>query len=216
MSTQYRLVQSGKTASGGCSAGQSCSATYYYYYYKELRVNSKTQKQLNIGNQSTESVDSFIYLGSVVTTEGDAMEDVSNRIGKANSAQLYPVWKNSNIFRKSKLRIFSSNVKAVLLYGAETWKSNTDTRIKLQTFINKCLRKILNIHWSEKIRSQELLELAGEEPVQTHIKRRKWRWMGHTLRKSDDAMEKQAIDWNPQRARKRRRKTTWNRTNGML
>jgi hypothetical protein len=39
MSTQYRLVQSGKTASGGCSAGprfvRACSATDYYYYYKK-------------------------------------------------------------------------------------------------------------------------------------------------------------------------------------
>jgi hypothetical protein len=33
MSTQYRLVQSGKTASGGCSAGQSCSATDLFYFY---------------------------------------------------------------------------------------------------------------------------------------------------------------------------------------
>jgi hypothetical protein len=37
MSTQYRLVQTGKTASGGCSAGprfvRACSATDYYYYY---------------------------------------------------------------------------------------------------------------------------------------------------------------------------------------
>jgi hypothetical protein len=37
MSTHVRLVQSGKTASGGCSAGprfvRSCSATDYYYYY---------------------------------------------------------------------------------------------------------------------------------------------------------------------------------------
>jgi hypothetical protein len=38
------------------------------------------------------------------------------------------------------------------------------------------------------------LELAGEEPVEIQIKRRKWRWMGHTLRKSDDAIEEQAID----------------------
>jgi hypothetical protein len=58
---------------------------------------------------------------------------VSNRIGKANSAfvQLYPVWKNSNISRKTKLRIFSSNVKAVLLYASETWKLNTVVRRKL-------------------------------------------------------------------------------------
>jgi hypothetical protein len=36
MSTQYRLVQSGKTASGGCSAGkvhQSCSATDLFIYF---------------------------------------------------------------------------------------------------------------------------------------------------------------------------------------
>jgi hypothetical protein len=33
MSTQYRLVQSGKTASGGCSAGPRFVRDYYYYYY---------------------------------------------------------------------------------------------------------------------------------------------------------------------------------------
>jgi hypothetical protein len=35
MSTQYRLVQSGKTASGGCSAGPrfvSCSATDFFWH----------------------------------------------------------------------------------------------------------------------------------------------------------------------------------------
>jgi hypothetical protein len=36
MSTQYRLVQSGKTASGGCSAGprfvRACSATDLFFY----------------------------------------------------------------------------------------------------------------------------------------------------------------------------------------
>jgi hypothetical protein len=84
--------------------------------------------------------------------------------------------RNSNISRKTKLRIFSSNVKAVLLYGVETWKANIVIRRKLQTFINRCLRKIINIHWPEKKRSQELLELAGEEPVETQIKRRKWTW----------------------------------------
>jgi hypothetical protein len=42
MSTQYRLVQSGKTASGGCSASQGSSersaTDYYYYYYLNKRL----------------------------------------------------------------------------------------------------------------------------------------------------------------------------------
>jgi hypothetical protein len=29
------------------------------------------------------------------------------------------------------------------------------------------------------------------------IKMRKWRWIGHTLRKPAGAIEKYALDWNP-------------------
>jgi carbohydrate-binding DOMON domain-containing protein len=46
MSTQYRLVQSGKTASGGCSAGQGSSEPVapriYLLYYFELYKAVKT------------------------------------------------------------------------------------------------------------------------------------------------------------------------------
>jgi hypothetical protein len=37
------------------------------------------------------------------------------------------------------------------------------------------LEKILYIQWPEKRRAEELQEHAGEEPVETQIKRRKWR-----------------------------------------
>jgi hypothetical protein len=32
------------------------------------------------------------------------------------------VWKAKEISTKTKMKIFSSNVKSVLLYGCETWK----------------------------------------------------------------------------------------------
>ena len=72
---------------------------------------------------------------------------------KANGAfvQLYPVWRNNNISTRTKLRIFRSNVKSVLLYGSETWKVAKTTISKLQVFVNCCLRRILNIHWPEVI-----------------------------------------------------------------
>jgi len=42
------------------------------------------------------------------------------------------------------------------------------------------------------------------------IKRRKWNWIGHTLRKEAGATEKTALDWNPQGYRRRGRvKRTW-------
>jgi carbohydrate-binding DOMON domain-containing protein len=45
MSTQYRLVQSGKTASGGCSAGQGSSepvAPRIYFYYFSVNHSTMT------------------------------------------------------------------------------------------------------------------------------------------------------------------------------
>jgi carbohydrate-binding DOMON domain-containing protein len=50
MSTQYRLVQSGKTASGGCSADQGSSEPvapriyYYLLFIKHVQSYSKLLK----------------------------------------------------------------------------------------------------------------------------------------------------------------------------
>jgi hypothetical protein len=45
------------------------------------------------------------------------------------------------------------------------------------------------------------------------IKRRKWKWIGHALRKGNEAIERKALDWNPQGKRKRGRpKQRWRRS----
>jgi hypothetical protein len=75
---------------------------------KQLLVNLKTQKQLKIGNQIIESVDSFTYLDRIVTTEGGVLGGVSNRKGKTDSAsvQLRPVWKKFKHFQEEQIKDF--------------------------------------------------------------------------------------------------------------
>ena len=49
-------------------------------------------------------------------------------------------------------------------------------------------------------------------PIEIQLKRRKWNWIGHTLHRGG-AIEKTALDWNPQGYRRRGRpKRTWRRT----
>ena len=99
-----------------------------------------------------EDVHIFTYLGSVVTSDGGADEDVKSRIGKARQAfnTLSPVWNSTSISTKTKLRIFTTNVKSVLIYGSQTRRVARSISSKLQTFIKKCLRRILKIYWPEK------------------------------------------------------------------
>jgi hypothetical protein len=91
---------------------------------KALRINTSKGDPFTLRGKSIEDVDNFTYLGSVVARDGGASQEVLQRIQKANGVfvQLYPVWKNSRISTRTKLRILCSNVKSLLLYGSETWK----------------------------------------------------------------------------------------------
>ena len=77
------------------------------------------------------------YRSNVLKTE----EDVANRIKKTNGVfvQLYPVRRNQNISKGVKIGIFNTDVKSVLLYDCETWKTTNQIKRRLQTFINKWL-----------------------------------------------------------------------------
>ena len=94
---------------------------------------------------------------------------------------------------QTKLRIFNTNVKAVLLYGCETWKNSKSITAKLQVFINKCLRKILRIFWLDQITNRTLWKCTNQPRIDLQIRKRKWGWLGHTLRKTADDIARQWV-----------------------
>ena len=108
---------------------------------KSLRVNATQEALININVQAIEDVDNFTYLGSIVSKTGGADEDVKARISKARHAfvTLRPVWRNENLSLHTKLRLFNTNVKSVLLYGSETWRRTKSLDSKLQVFISQIL-----------------------------------------------------------------------------
>ena len=80
-------------------------------------------------------------------------------------------------------------------------------------FINNCLRRIFNINWKDKITNKELWNMAEQNSMETTITRRKWTWIGHTMRKAGSSITKKALRWTPQGCRDRGRpKNTWKRT----
>ena len=71
----------------------------------------------------------------------------------------------------------------------------------------------MNIKWTDKITNEELLRITQQKPIEIQVKRRKWNWIGHTLRKEAGEIEKTALNWNSQGYRRRGRpKRTWRRT----
>jgi hypothetical protein len=62
---------------------------------------------------------------------------------------------------------------------------------------------------TDNIINKELRRNTKQKPIEIQIKRRKWIWIGHTLHKEAGAIEKTALDWNPQGYRRGRPKRTW-------
>ncbi|VDO64999.1 unnamed protein product [Schistosoma margrebowiei] len=115
-------------------------------------------KDSQCGSSLCINVESFTYLGSIIDEQGGSDAEVKARIGKARVAfvQLNNVLNSKQLSTNIKVRIFNTNVKTVLLYAAETWRTTTTIIKKVQIFINGCLRKILNIHWPDTINNSLL------------------------------------------------------------
>jgi hypothetical protein len=86
-----------------------------------MRVNPSTYLVLAINGREVEQVKSFTYLGSIVTIDGGALDDVHSHIKKASEGfiKLYPVWMNKKILIRTKIQFFSTTFKSVLLYECE-------------------------------------------------------------------------------------------------
>ena len=123
------------------------------------------------------------------------------------------MWLSTSIRKDTKIKIFNACVKSVLLYGCETCLVTSEIRHKIQVFVNRCLRYILRIWWPNIISNKDLWRVTDQEDINLEIRTRKFRWIGHTLRKEDGEISKAALLWNPQGSRKRGRpKNSWIRS----
>jgi hypothetical protein len=183
---------------------------------KKMHITMKNNTEtLYIQGQTTDRVTQFIYLERIIDGTGGTEADVATRIRKvqAEFSMLSNIWKSAAYSIQTKLRNFNTNVKAVLLYGCETWENSRSNKAKLQVFINKCLRKILRIFWPDQISNSALWKCTNQLRIDLQISKHKWGWLGHTLRKTPVDLTRQALEWNPQGKRRRGRpKNTWQRT----
>ena len=179
-----------------------------------MRINARRQDSIKISGSEIEDTDEFTYLGSTMTKDGGAEADIRKRLSKARSSFniLGKVLKSESYSGKTKLRLFKSNVIPVLLYGAELWRVTGTDDLRLDRFHRVCLKKIMKIRWPMKSSNEELYRLTSTKPVSETIRERRWRYIGHILRREPSSHVRVALTWKPEGRRKKGRpKETWRR-----
>ena len=125
--------------------------------------------------------------------------------------RLKKIWSSHSISRRIKVRLYKTLVKPVLMYGCEMWKMNKCDENNV--FQSRCLRRIFKIRWQERTTNKEVLKMAEIENLSEDVRRRRWKFIGHIMRKEPNNDRRTALTWAPEGRRKRGRpRTTWRRT----
>ncbi|VDP31199.1 unnamed protein product [Schistosoma margrebowiei] len=184
------------------TTGRSTSQKFNTTFLQETDKLKKFKRALS---------NKFQAFHDLLNGEGTPMEShwkgIKEAVGKARAAylQLDNIWNSKQLSTNTKFRIFNTNVKTVLLYGAETWRTTKDIIQKIQVFINSGLREILRIRWPDTISNNQLWERTIQIPAEEEIRKKRWKWIEHTLRKALNCFTRQALTWNPQGQRKTER-----------
>ncbi|XP_062600649.1 uncharacterized protein LOC134262290 [Saccostrea cucullata] len=76
-----------------------------------MQLHNKQQTPVTLGEHNLKDVDSFTYLGSIVTATGGTDEDIKARINKARHVfiTLKSVWSSTALSTRIKIRIYNTN-----------------------------------------------------------------------------------------------------------
>ena len=145
---------------------------------------------LHIAGNTLDEVQSFKYLGAIISEEGSKPE-VLARIAQATAAlsSLKKIWRDRNITLRSKIRLLRSLVISIFLYACESWTLTADLQRRIQAMEMRCYRRLLNISYTEHITNVEVRirierAIGPYEDLLTTVKRRKQKWYGHVSRSS--------------------------------
>jgi len=97
------------------------------------------KQEIKVKGQKLEAVNSFKYLGAIVTDEGSKPE-VLTRIAQTTAAlaKLKTIWHDRNISLASKIRLMRTLAISVFLYACESWTLTAELQRRIIALEMRC------------------------------------------------------------------------------
>jgi len=143
-----------------------------------------------VGGNQVEVVESFTYLGSLIHVSGSSEPEIKRQINIFHETMFTldkNIWRSS-ITLETKLRLYNTCILPIFLYGAETWSVTVMLSKKIDALDNWCLRRILNVHWSEFVTNDEIRSRTGQPLLSNTVRSRRLSFFGH-LHRTDPSQD---------------------------
>jgi hypothetical protein len=175
----------------------------------EIMVVSRTPEELHItaGQKQLKQVGSFKYLGVLFDNSAVKETAINDRICQysRNVGFLYPLLKDKHVPRDTKIVIYQTILRPILLYGCEAWTLTTAMKSKVQAAEMRVLRLIKGVTRKNRMRNDDIRKELGVKNILQYIEETQLRWFGHVKRMTDNRLPKQWLEWKPNTSRPRGR-----------
>ena len=152
--------------------------------------------QINLEGEGLEEVESFKYLGSQMTWEGDVEQEVNSRVRDAGRVMggMKKLWSNRELGMEVKRGLYESIIVPTALYGAETWGMKVAEKKRLNVLEMKCLRNMCGVTIWDRQYNDDIRRRAGVLlELSNRAEQRGLRWFGHMERMDDERMVRRVM-----------------------
>jgi hypothetical protein len=116
------------------------------------------------------------------------------------------LFKGNLMSRKSKLKLYWSVIRPILVYGCETWVLKESIIQRLSVFERKILKKIFGPtkedNGTSRIKTnKELNELIKHRNIINYVKAQRLIWFGHINRMPETSIVRKICKWEPSTGR---------------
>ncbi|KAJ0179056.1 hypothetical protein K1T71_005831 [Dendrolimus kikuchii] len=175
-----------------------------YLHMKRYKNTRIACTNLHVGDTLYKGASKFKYLGCTITDTNSREEEIHIRVQNALrcSAALHKVLVSRLLSRKTKIRVYKTVIRPILMYGCEAWTLTLKEENQLLVTERKVLRKILGPTIKEdgswRVRTNsEIEDLMAEPNIIGEIKSHRLRWLGHVERMEEDRGVKKAYLGRP-------------------
>ena len=150
-------------------------------------VKDGSKIDIKVDGVTLEQVDSYQYLGQLITEDGRCEKEIRRRIGiaKTNFLKMKNVLTTKKLSMKTRKKILYCYIISTLMYAAETWVINAADWKRIEAFEMWALRKMMKISYTAHMTNEEVLKKAKHSRnLKNEIMLRKTKYLGHALRRN--------------------------------
>ena len=118
-----------------------------------------------IDGEKMETVTDFIFLGSIITADGDCSHEIKRRLllGRKVMTNLDIIFKSRNITLPTKIPLVKAMVSPVVMYECESWTIKKAEHQRMDAFELWYWGRLLRVPWTARRSNQSILKKISPE-----------------------------------------------------